>query len=41
LPDPSKRFPNHARITLPDGADGFNDRNLQRLSEAFDDTTGH
>jgi hypothetical protein len=41
MPDPSKRFPNHARITHPDGADGFNDRNLQRLSEAFDDTTGH
>lgn len=35
------RFANHYRVTHADGADGFSDENLARLSQAFIDTTGH
>jgi hypothetical protein len=38
---PSAALPNHHRIIHPDGAAGFSDENLTRLSEAFEDTTGH
>jgi hypothetical protein len=38
---PSKTFPNHYRIIHPDGAAGFNDANLARLSQVFTNTTGH
>lgn len=38
---PSGTLPNHYRIIHPDGAAGFNDENLARLSEAFEDATGH
>lgn len=38
---PSGTLPNHYRITHPDGPTGFSDENLARLSEAFEDTTGH
>jgi hypothetical protein len=38
---PTSNFPNHYRITHPDGAEGFNDVNLARLAAAFADTTGH
>ncbi|WP_187345105.1 RHS repeat-associated core domain-containing protein [Cystobacter ferrugineus] len=37
IPDPTKKFPNHGRIIHPDGAAGFCDSNLCRLSEAFSD----
>jgi uncharacterized protein RhaS with RHS repeats len=35
VPTPSKRLPNHATITHSEGAKGFSDDNLARLSEAF------
>ena len=38
MPDPTRRFPNHHRIIHPEGAAGFTDENLARLSEAFTDT---
>ncbi|HEX8202812.1 MAG TPA: hypothetical protein VF590_20210 [Isosphaeraceae bacterium] len=41
VPNPTKRLPNHHRIIHPDGAAGFNDENLERLSGAFTDTPGH
>jgi hypothetical protein len=33
--DPSRKFPNHARIIHPDGSAGFSEENRQRLSAAF------
>lgn len=41
IADPTRAFPNHYRITHPDGAPGFNDENLARLAAAFTNTTGH
>ncbi len=38
--DPTKRFPQHARLIHPDGADGFTQENLERLAQAFEDHTG-
>jgi hypothetical protein len=38
LPDPSDKFPNHARLTHPDGASGFTDVNLENLTQVFQDT---
>lgn len=40
-PDPTRRFPNHRRVTQPAGAAGFSDENLKRFSGVFTDTTGH
>lgn len=40
-PDPTRTLPNHHRIVHRDGASGFNDNNLSRLSDAFEDSTGH
>lgn len=40
VPDPSHRFPNHARLIHPLGAAGFSDANLARLEQVFQDTTG-
>ena len=40
IADPSRNLPNHHRIIHPDGAAGFHDANLARLSLIFDDTTG-
>jgi hypothetical protein len=37
IPNPTNKFPNHGRIIHPDGAAGFGDSNLCRLSEAFSD----
>jgi hypothetical protein len=37
IADPSAKFPNHARITHPDGVAGFSDANLERLAKAFQD----
>ena len=41
VPNPTKKLPNHHRLTHPDGPKGFNDENLKRLSEVFTDTAGH
>jgi hypothetical protein len=41
IPVPSRRLPNHHRLTHPDGAAGFTDENLARLAEAFTNTTGN
>ena len=38
--DPTERFPNHARLIHPDNAAGFNEINLKRLAETFQDTQG-
>ena len=38
VPDPTRKFPNHHRIVHPEGASGFSEVNLGRLSEAFVDT---
>ncbi|WP_230957815.1 RHS repeat-associated core domain-containing protein, partial [Burkholderia diffusa] len=40
IEDPTNKFPNHARIIHPSGADGFSNENLERLSEALGKTTG-
>jgi hypothetical protein len=37
LPDPSAKFPNHARLTHPEGRAGFSDTNLTRLAGVFQD----
>jgi hypothetical protein len=41
VPNATRKLPNHHRLTHPDGAKGFNDENLKRLSEVFTDTAGH
>jgi hypothetical protein len=40
IPDPTSRFPNHARLIHPAGAAGFTDANLTTLSKAFTEATG-
>src|SRR5262245_19289454 len=40
VPDPTSRFPNHARLIHPNGEAGFTDENLALLAQAFQDTTG-
>jgi hypothetical protein len=37
---PSTLFPNHYRLFHPQGAEGFNEENLQRLALAFVNNTG-
>ena len=39
VPDPSKKFPNHHRLTHPEGVEGFSDKNLAKLSEAFENSS--
>jgi len=39
VPDPTARFPNHARLVHPDGAAGFNAANLAKLAQMFENTT--
>lgn len=41
VPTPSIALPNHHRIIHPNGVAGFNDANLGRLAEVFQNTTGH
>lgn len=41
IPARTAALPNHHRIIHPEGAAGFSDANLARLSEAFVNTTGH
>jgi hypothetical protein len=37
--DPSEKFPNHARLTHPNGVEGFADTNLLELSRVFKETS--
>lgn len=39
--NPTPRFPQHARLIHPDGAAGFSQGNLQKLAQAFRNTSGH
>lgn len=42
IPDPTKKFPNHHRLTHPEGVKGFeNEENLKKLSNVFTNTTGN
>jgi hypothetical protein len=38
-PDPSAKFPNHARLTHPEGVAGFSNENLAKLCSVFQETT--
>jgi hypothetical protein len=40
VPDPTTRFPNHARLIHPDGIVGFVDEELAKLVRVFHDTLG-
>jgi hypothetical protein len=40
VPDPTARFPNHARLIHPDGIGGFTDHKLKELAQVFDNTLG-
>ncbi len=41
IEDPTSNFPNHGRLVHPaNGAAGFSDENLERLSQAFADQRG-
>jgi hypothetical protein len=35
---PSRHFANHGKLIHPDGAAGFNDANLERLAQVFQNT---
>ena len=40
VPDPTTRFPNHARLIHPQGVAGFTDEHLVTLAATFHDTVG-
>ena len=40
VPDPTTRFPNHARLIHPQGVEGFTDESLATLATIFHDTAG-
>jgi hypothetical protein len=40
VPDPTARFPNHARLIHPGGVAGFTEENLQIVAATFRNTTG-
>jgi len=40
LADPTKKFPNHARLVHPDGTSGFSDENLRKLFDEFTNVEG-
>lgn len=40
VPDPTTRFPNHARLIHPQGVEGFTDESLTTLAATFRDTVG-
>lgn len=40
VPDPTTRFPNHARLIHPQGVTGFADENLVTLAATFHDIVG-
>jgi hypothetical protein len=39
-PDPTARFPNHARLIHPQGVAGFTDEHVVTLAATFRDTVG-
>ena len=39
-PDPTTRFPHHARLMHPSGVAGFTDGHLETLTSTFRNTTG-
>jgi hypothetical protein len=39
--DPTKKFSNHYRLIHPDGAAGFTQENLEKLSNSFTNTSGN
>jgi hypothetical protein len=39
ISDPTKKFPNHARVIHQQGLLGFTDENLEKLSKVFKETT--
>lgn len=41
IPTPTRRLPNHYRLSHPEGVAGFTDENLSRLAQVFTNTTGH
>ena len=41
IPNPTQKLANHYRLIHPEGAAGFNDDNLTRLSAVFTETVGH
>jgi len=41
IANPTRKLPNHYRLIHADGAAGFTEPNLLRLSRAFSDTAGH
>lgn len=40
VPNPTARFPNHARLIHLSGVAGFTDANLEQLARVFHDTEG-
>lgn len=40
VPDPTMRFPNHARLIHPQGVEGFTDEHLAALAATFRNTLG-
>ncbi len=38
VPAPTRRLPNHGRLTHPEGAAGFTEANLELLSQVFHET---
>ena len=41
VPDPTTRFPNHARLVHPQGVAGFSDEPLATLAATFRNTVGY
>ena len=41
VPDPTTRFPNHARLVHPQGVAGFSDEHLTTLAATFRNTVGY
>ncbi len=41
ISNPTQKLPNHYRLIHPEGAAGFHDENLTRLSGVFTETSGH
>jgi len=41
IPIPSRALPGHHRLIHPEGVAGFNDENLAKLAEVFENTGGH
>jgi hypothetical protein len=39
IPDASAKFPNHVRLIHPEGVAGFSEANLEKLSQAFQNSS--